>query len=51
MICVKMGYPSVEEEIEILRRVQSGEAVEIFSNFGTDSAVTVTEGSERSLCA
>ena len=28
MICVKMGYPSVEEEIEILRRVQSGEAVE-----------------------
>ena len=28
MICVKMGYPSVEEEIEILRRAQSGEAVE-----------------------
>ena len=67
MICVSMGYPTAEEEIEILKREQSIEKTredrnpqksaerrgcgKCFSDFGTDGAVTVTEGSERSLCA
>ena len=40
MICVKMGYPSVEEEIEILRRAQSGEAVE-WTELGISTRGTV----------
>lgn len=32
MICIRMGYPTVEEEIEILKRRQSGSPVEIVRN-------------------
>lgn len=32
MICIRMGYPTVEEEIEILKRRQSGSPLEIVRN-------------------
>lgn len=38
MICISMGYPTVQEEVEILRRRQSGNPVEAVKNVisGTD---------------
>lgn len=32
MICLRMGYPTVEEEVEILKRRQAGNPVEVVQN-------------------
>ncbi len=32
MICIRMGYPTVEEEVEILKRRQNGNPVELVEN-------------------
>ncbi len=32
MICIRMGYPTVEEEVEILKRRQNGNLVDIVEN-------------------